>query len=355
MAEAREVQPPRPPADAPGPLSPPSPPEGRALAFRRVEASEWPATLVALEPPIEQLYVAGDAKAIPARAGRTVAIVGTRTPSAEASRFARTLAFELASRGIVVVSGGAHGIDAAAHEGALHAGAPTWVVAPSGHEHTYPKDHRGLFEAIVGAGGAVLSPFAPETPPHRGCFFRRNAVLAALSTALVVVQAGVPSGSLNAAAHARALGRPVWALSAPPWIEGYAGCASLIDRGARTFTTINAFLRAFAGAGGELSRPRRPSSTKQHPAGQAPRAPTAGGALPVPARRTQAELFAPLDDLDETERDVLSALGDTPKHRDAIVGETGRPSSAVAAALLTLVLRHVVVEGPDGSFRRIST
>ena len=134
-------------------------------------------------------------------------------------KYTRKLAGELARTGAVIVSGGAVGIDGAAHQGALDAGGRTWVVAPTGHELCFPPEHQGLFDEIARGPGAMIWPFAPRAAPHRPAFLARNRVLVALADAVVVVQAGPRSGALHAASWARKLGKPLWVVPVAPWNE----------------------------------------------------------------------------------------------------------------------------------------
>jgi DNA processing protein len=181
-----------------------------------------------------------------------VALVGTRKPSPAAARYASHLAGELSRAGVVVASGGAVGIDASAHRGALDAGGRTVVVAPSGWSHPYPAHHGPLFESIVQAGGAHLSPFEGAVVARRHQFFRRNELLVALCHVLVVVQAPLRSGALNAAKHARELGRPCFVAPAPPWSPRGAGCTAELSRGALPLSGAADVLRALD----ELGLPR---------------------------------------------------------------------------------------------------
>src|SRR5690606_22400838 len=144
---------------------------------------------------------------------RSVAIVGTRTPDPEAAELARDLAYELGQAGCVVLSGGARGIDAAAHEGALDAGSPTVAVLATGLASAYPPTHGALFGRIANRG-ALLTESDDEAAPQAYRFLRRNALLAALAKVVVVVQAPIRSGALSTAAHARRLGRDLLAV---PW------------------------------------------------------------------------------------------------------------------------------------------
>jgi DNA protecting protein DprA len=158
--------------------------EMTAPASLVLEGVALPHELRELPAPPARMFVRGQ---IPR--GPRIAVVGTREPSPDAEAYARQLAFDLARAGVAVVSGGALGIDAAAHAGALEAGGLSMIVAPSSLEHPYPAEHGQLFEAIVGAGGAHVSPFATGALPRRHQFFLRNACLVALSHALVMVEA----------------------------------------------------------------------------------------------------------------------------------------------------------------------
>src|SRR5579863_5342994 len=174
------------------------------------------------------LWVAGDTSGL---RRPCVAIVGTRAATRYGRRIARELAAELGTAGCCIVSGLALGIDAAAHEGALDAGAPTVGVLGSGHARFFPERNRPLAERIVAAGGAVLSPFEPEHPalPHQ--FLARNGIVAALADALVVVEAPARSGALNTASWAA--GRiPVLAVPGDVDRRHVAGCHALIRDGA---------------------------------------------------------------------------------------------------------------------------
>lgn len=162
-----------------------------------------------------------------------VAIVGTREPTPEAAEFARSLARELAALGIVIASGGARGIDAAAHEGALDVEAPTVVVAPGGFDRPYPPQHAELFARIVAEQGAYLSRVQGDIPAQRHVFFQRNQLLVACSEVVVVVEAPLQSGARNAAHWARKLGRPLWVVPHPPWNVQGEGCIEELRLGAR--------------------------------------------------------------------------------------------------------------------------
>jgi DNA processing protein len=175
------------------------------------------------------LWIAGEADGLRAPC---VAIVGARAPSDDGRRRARALAEDLARRGVCVVSGLALGVDGAAHEGSLAAGAPTIGVLGGGHDHFFPPRHRELAARITLSGGAVVSPYAPEVIPQPWQFLARNGVIAALADAVVVVEAAARSGALNTAGHAADLGIPVLAFPGDVDRPKAAGCNALIRDGA---------------------------------------------------------------------------------------------------------------------------
>lgn len=160
-----------------------------------------------------------------------VAVVGTRAASAYGKALARRFGSDLGAAGCCVISGLALGIDACAHEGALAAGAPTVGVLGGGHREFFPPHNAGLAERIVAAGGAVLSPYAPDEPAFPHQFLQRNGVVAALADAVVVIEAPARSGALNTAGWAA--GRvPVFAVPGDVDRAHVAGCHALIRDGA---------------------------------------------------------------------------------------------------------------------------
>jgi len=206
-------------------------PRTAAPAFRQVACGEagYPDALLDLKDPPRRLYVQGDA--LPERA-RAVAIVGTRSATSYGLRLASRLAADLAARGLVVVSGLARGVDAAAHEAALEAPGRTLAVIPSALDHVTPATHAGLAARIV-QSGALVSEVAEGGPFGRGAFVRRNRIIAALAGATVVVEAGEESGALATAAVARSLGRAVLAVPGDVDRPGAQGTLALLRAGAR--------------------------------------------------------------------------------------------------------------------------
>jgi DNA processing protein len=161
----------------------------------------------------------------------SVALVGTRAATPYGLRLARAFARELGAAGCSIVSGLALGIDAAAHEGALEAGAPTIGVLGSGHRRFFPRRNIELAERMIAAQGAVLSPFPPEQEAAPWHFLARNAIVAALADAVVVIEAPARSGALNTAGWA-APRIPVLAVPGDVDRAHVAGCHALIRDGA---------------------------------------------------------------------------------------------------------------------------
>jgi len=240
MRDPRRTELPLAGADRPGGDAPPGP--GPPERTRRIEASDphYPAPLRDLRPPPPAVFVRG---ALPA--GAAVAIVGSRAATPYGVRQAHVLAADLARLGVVVVSGLARGIDAAAHRGALEAGGRTVAVLPGGVDHVTPRHHAAL-AADIAAHGALLAEFA-AVPPWAGGFVRRNRLIAALGAVTVVVEAATRSGALSTAAAARRLGRPVLAVPGDVDRETSRGCHALLRAGARLCESAADVLAACGG------------------------------------------------------------------------------------------------------------
>lgn len=191
------------------------------------ESESYPARLRELGDPPAKVWARG---ALPA--GRAVGVVGTRRASPEALAFTERMAQTLAAAGIGIISGGAEGIDAAAHRGALEAGGATWVVHGTSLSDPFPKRHKRLFAQVLEAGG-WLSETPVGAPSEGWRFLRRNRLIAALGELLIVVQAPARSGALSTARAARSLGRPVLAVPSSPWDPRGAGTLGLLVAGAR--------------------------------------------------------------------------------------------------------------------------
>lgn len=186
---------------------------------------EWPERVSDLGSHVPlALWVRGSAGSL---AAVGVALVGARAASSYGEHVAGLLAGELAAQGIVVVSGGAYGIDGAAHRAALGADGTTVAVLAGGVDRAYPAGHSQLF-ARIAESGAVVSELPCGTAPTKWRFLARNRVIGALAAATVVVEAGWRSGSLNTAGHAATLGRPLGAVPGSILSSMSAGCHRLL-------------------------------------------------------------------------------------------------------------------------------
>lgn len=237
----------------------------------------------------------------------SIAVVGTRAPSGCGRRLAFQTAQVLAGAGICIVSGLALGIDAAAHEGALAAGAPTIGVLGGGHDHFFPVSNLELAERIVAAGGAVVSPYAPDWPARPGQFLQRNAVVAGLTDGVVVVEAAARSGALNTASHAANLGIPVMAFPGDVDRPKVAGCLALLRDGATLVRHAADILEAIGVESGCGSQQRlRP------------------------------------DALEERSRAIVALLGEGEMDFDALLVRAGIDAGELAGRLIELELRGIV-------------
>lgn len=174
---------------------------------------EWPQQLNDLAAPPLGLFVRGQAD-LRTLAVTSVAVVGSRAASSYGIRIASDLAADLADRGWSIVSGGAFGIDAAAHRGALAVGGLTAAVLANGIDLAYPRAHTDLLSRIMDSG-VVISEVPPGAAPTRFRFLTRNRIIAALTRGTVVVEAALRSGSLRTAAQAEELMRVVMATPGP--------------------------------------------------------------------------------------------------------------------------------------------
>ncbi len=308
-----------------------SPPSVEVLRDARL-----PSRVRDLSKPPEALYLHGE---LPR--GPCVALVGTRHPSADGQIYARHLAGCLARAGVAVLSGGAEGIDTAAHEGALDVGGVSVVVAPSGFERPFPESNRDLFRRVVELGGAFVSEHAPDVHATRASFFPRNALLVALAHLVVVVEAPWRSGAGNAAKCARQLGRPLFMVPHAPW-NSRGGCWSVeISRGASLCLGADDLLR-------------RLEAANLHPLPRVGAPAAAPAPLPAPAReedsgdRGGATPPAPPPFHPDPElRAVLEARSAGATHVDEIARRTGLSVGRIQYALLTLTLQGVLVAAPQ--------
>ncbi len=222
----------------------------------------WSTEDLAVAPPLV-LYARGPVDVAPA-VERSVAVVGARAATAYGAHVAGELGLGLAARGCAVISGGAYGIDAAAHAGALNAhGAPTLAVLACGIDIAYPRGNGRLLERIADRG-LVLSELPPGASPTRVRFLVRNRLIAALSLGTVVVEAAVRSGSLATAGRARDLDRHVMAVPGPITSAMSAGAHAELRRPGTVCVTSAAEVLDTIGRLGEdgVGSPRAPEQAR---------------------------------------------------------------------------------------------
>ncbi len=223
--------------------------------------ADYPARLAHLPDPPPVVALRGDIARLD---GPAVAVVGARNASANGRAFARRMARELADAGILVISGLARGIDTAAHEGALEGAGGTAGVLACGLDVAYPPENAELMEAIA-ANGLLLSERPFGEPPRATHFPRRNRLIAALSLAVVVVEAAERSGSLMTARLAAELGREVMAVPGTPLDPRHRGTNRLLREGAALVQSAAEVLELLDGMAGTLRVPTAGRTTVPEP------------------------------------------------------------------------------------------
>jgi len=302
-------------------------------------APAYPSGLHALVDPPPILFIRGRR---PFENERAVAVVGARKATPAGRRMAERLGGELSDAGVTVVSGLALGIDGAAHRGALHGRGGTVAVLGVGPDRAYPAGNRRLFEQILSTG-AVVSEFPPGEPARPFHFPRRNRLIAALSRAVVVVEARSRSGALITVDHALDLGLEVFAV--PGSVESRAsdGTNALIRDGAHLLTSAADLLETM---GWDRFPAGRLPAEELARSGTSPIGPAGEG--PPGAESRSTPQGGPGDGDVHL---VASALGSAPRPVDHLVDELALPESRVLAALTRLELRGAAARGGDGWHR----
>lgn len=281
-----------------------------------LQCADYPALLTHIPDPPLMLWVRGD----PALLDQSqVGVVGSRSASLSARRHARAIGRGISDAGLAVTSGGAAGIDACAHEGALEARGNTLAILGCGVDRVYPRQNAKLFTSIA-RQGALVSEYPLGTQPKAGHFPRRNRIISGLSDAIVVVEAAENSGSLITADHALEQGRDVFALPGDIGNPNTAGCHRLIQDGARLLTGVDDLL-----ADGVLDAPRISPS-------QAP--------------------CPPLDpNLPELQTTLLGLLTSEPQPLDVLSDHLECASHTLLEPLLELELAGWIQQQPGGYCR----
>ncbi len=270
------------------------------------DSAEYPAMLSRFPDMPLVLYVHGDLSCLDGKVA--IAVVGTRNPTYESIKIAKQLSGDMARRGAVIISGGALGIDSAAHEGALSAGSPTVCVLGCGLGTRYLMSNEALRREIT-ANGALVSEYPPFAQASKTSFPLRNRIISGLSHGVVVVEAGEKSGSLITANYAAEQGKEVFAVPGSILSTAYTGANRLIRDGARAVTCADDVLSSF-----DYLYPDRLEQTK-------------GAAKESKAPPSGADALA-----------VYKLLGKEPLHPDEISARSGLPLARVITALMELEL-----------------
>lgn len=204
------------------------------------DSADYPARLRHIPDPPKQLYCTGNTALLNER---SIGVVGARKNTVYGKNVALMIGRRLAESGLVVTSGLALGIDGYSHEGALEAGGKVIGVLGNGFNRMTPQRNRGLMMKGLGNGGLVVSEYHPDEEGHRGSFPARNRIISGLSEALVVVEAGLDSGSLITAKHASDQGRTVYAVPGNINSQTSIGCNLLIRDGAVPLIIIDDMIR----------------------------------------------------------------------------------------------------------------
>ncbi len=286
---------------------------------------EWPGGLADLDRPGSDvdlatplaLWARGTLN-LAAAVRCAVGLVGSRAATSYGLHVAGELGFALAEQQWSVVSGAAYGIDAAAHRGALAAPGPTIAVLACGADVAYPRSNEALL-ARIAAEGLIVSEAPPGGLPLRRRFLVRNRLIAALSTGTAVVEAGVRSGALSTARHARRIGRPVLAVPGPVTSGLSAGCHLVLRQWPEAVLVCNA---------DEVIEAVGPM----------------GRLAPLPLGRT-----GPRDGLDELMSRVLEAVPSRrPRHLEWIASRSGQSEFVVERMLQPLLANGLIESSPDG-------
>lgn len=273
--------------------------------------ADYPPQLLATADPPLLLWLQGRRELLTTP---SLAVVGSRNPTAQGADNARAFARALAREGYTIVSGLALGVDAAAHEGALEAPGATIAVVGTGLDQVYPRRNAGLAARIVAGGGLIASEYALGMPVLPANFPKRNRIIAGLSRGCLVVEAAVQSGSLITARQAVEAGREVFAIPGSIHSPQARGCHALIRQGAKLVESAQDVLEELSGQA-------------------APQAPL----LPETPHEQQA---------------LLDAMGFDPVSLDALMARCGWPAAELSAALLELELEGQVARLAGQLFQR---
>ena len=288
----------------------------------------YPRLLKEIHSPPKVLYVNGS---ILPDDDMAVAIVGSRRASVYGLQMSERFGYELAVRGVTVVSGMARGIDTAAHRGALRAKGRTIAVMGCGHDTIYPPENRTLYREIAKTG-AVVSEFADDVAPIPRNFPIRNRIISGLSLGIVVIEAAKDSGALITADFAVEQDREVFAIPGMISSTASVGTNALIKDGATLVQSVDDILEELSlRPAGEISGGQKRDRDEDI------------------ARKTARYIYNSLTD---DERSVYKALGTDPVHIDVIGDLSGLDTAKMSIVIMQLLLKKVIKELPGKNFIR---
>jgi DNA processing protein len=285
--------------------------------------AEYPESLRQIYDPPIGLYVKGQ---LTSKDKNGVAMVGSRMTTHYGIEVARKLAYQLAYVGVTVVSGGARGIDTAAHQGALTAKGRTIAVIGTGINLVFPAENAELFERIA-ANGAVITQFPFNRPADKQSFPIRNRIVAGMTLGTVVVEANLSSGALITANFATEYGRQIFAVPGRIDSPRSKGCHELIKKGAKLCEGAEDILSEFEYLFPSTNRAAAPNET---------------GVLPAL-------------ELSDHEQKIYGVIDSEELSIDEVIRKSGLPSSTVSVALLGLEMKRLVKQLPGKLFVRNST
>ena len=307
-----------------------------------IDDDTYPPLLKQIHDPPVLLYIIGK---FPLQDTPSIAIVGSRSPTEYGKTTSQQLSYQLAERGITVVSGFARGIDTYVHRGALEASGDTVAVFGCGLSIIYPETNRGLAAEII-ESGALISEFPMTMPPRGKNFPRRNRVISGLTLGTLVVEASERSGSLITARHAAEQGREVFAIPGQIFSGMSRGTHSLINQGATLINSVDDLLDALPQDYTKILGGESPEVTRQPaPSKRARPQSVEKRSTPTPQPKTKVEL-----NLTPDEQTVLSAMDADSVHIDEITRVTQLPIGKVSSLLVMLELKGVVQQLPGKQF-----
>lgn len=289
--------------------------EEKGVTLIPLASEDYPASLKEVFDPPVLLYARGR---IVESDKLAMAIVGSRRATAYGLSMSERIAKDLAARGLTIVSGGARGIDTAAHKGALEVGGRTIAFLGCGVDVNYPAENKKLFDAMS-ESGAVVSEFPFGSAPEPWRFPPRNRLISGMSLGVLVCQSPEASGALITAGYAAEQGKDVYAVPGNVDDERNRGCHALIKDGARLVESSEDILRELGLDGDEK-----------------------GG-----------QLALPIESLSDAERRIATLLSLDPMQVDEIIEKSGLPAPMVAGTLTILEMKNIVRRVPGNAYIRV--